>query len=62
MRVLAHCYERGYIDGPEGLDQLKAMISERWKGERAIAYGSQLRMVELLEAIHCAFGGLELNR
>jgi glycerol-3-phosphate dehydrogenase len=62
LRVLAHLYQHRTVDAPEGLDDLRSFLLERWKGERAILWDTQLRQAELQEAMHCALLGLELER
>jgi glycerol-3-phosphate dehydrogenase len=59
LRVLGHLYESGRLDTERGLDNLREFLDERWKGERTIFWGAQLKQAELLEAIHCGFLGLE---
>lgn len=59
LRVMAHLHETRGDDGL-GLDQLRSFVNERWKGEQAILFGSQLQQAELTEAIHCALYGFEL--
>jgi len=59
LRVLGHLYQGGRFDDGLGLDSLREFLDERWKGERSIFWGAQLRQAELAEAIHCGLFGLE---
>ena len=60
LRVLTHLVETDQLRTRHGLDHLRAFLNERWKGERAILFGTQLQQAELKEALHCALLGLEL--
>lgn len=60
IRVLAHMYDKGELTGAHGLDDIKAFLNERWKGQRPILWGEQLAQAELAEAMHCGFFDLEL--
>ena len=53
-RVLAHLAENGHLAGSDGLEQLRSMLQERWKGQRVVAFHDQLRQIELLEAVYRA--------
>ena len=59
LRVLGHLYQTGRLETGRGLDHLREFLDERWKGERTIFWGAQLRQAEMLEAIHCGFLGLD---
>jgi glycerol-3-phosphate dehydrogenase len=59
-RVLAHMYNQGALSGPDGVDDIKAFLDERWKGQQAIFWGDQLVQAELTEAMHCGLFDLEL--
>ena len=60
LRVLTHLYRTDHVRADDGLDHLKAFVNERWKGEQAVLFGTQLEQAELDEALHCALLGLEL--
>ncbi len=60
-RVMAHMYNNGRLSGPDGVDELKAFLSERWKGQQPIFWGDQLIQAELTEAMHCGLFDLELE-
>lgn len=60
VRVLAHMYDKGARTGSHGVDDIKAFLNERWKGQLPIFWGEQLIQAELTEAMHCGFFDLEL--
>ncbi len=60
VRVLAHMYDKGALSGTHGIDDIKAFLNERWKGQLPIFWGAQLIQAELTEAMHCGFFDLEL--
>jgi glycerol-3-phosphate dehydrogenase len=60
LRVLGQLYREGRTESSQGLDDLRSFLTERWKGERAVLFGTQLRQAELKEALHCALFGMEL--
>jgi len=60
VRVLAHMYDKGAMSGEHGLEDIKAFLNERWKGQRPIFWGEQLIQAELTEAMHSGFFDLEL--
>lgn len=61
LRMAAHMYDRETLRSDQGLDQLRSFFNERWKGQHPVLWGGQLIQVELSEAIHCGFLGLELD-
>ncbi|MFO7749997.1 MAG: anaerobic glycerol-3-phosphate dehydrogenase subunit GlpA [Desulfobacteraceae bacterium] len=60
VRVLAHMYDTQKAAGSRGLDEIKAFLNERWKGQKPIFWGDQLIQAELTEALHCGLFDLEL--
>ncbi|MBA3010313.1 MAG: FAD-dependent oxidoreductase [Proteobacteria bacterium] len=62
LRVLSHLYNRGEITGPQGVDGLRRFLNERWKGERALLWGTSLAQSSLKEMIHCGLFCLELGQ
>lgn len=58
-RVVSHMYDRGYLKGDEGIDNIRQFIRERWKGQRSVAWSKGLIQAELQEAFHCGLYGLE---
>lgn len=59
LRLAAHLHRHGLLAGRQGLEQIKAFLEERWRGQRPVLWGSQLGQAELQEAIHC--GLLDLD-
>jgi glycerol-3-phosphate dehydrogenase len=53
-------YDKGALTGTHGVDDIKAFLNERWKGQLPIFWGEQLIQAELTEAMHCGFFDLEL--
>jgi glycerol-3-phosphate dehydrogenase len=60
VRVAAYLYDREQFVSDQGLIELRAFFSERWKGIRPILWGMSLIQEELQEALHCGLFGLEL--
>ncbi|MBU0733949.1 MAG: anaerobic glycerol-3-phosphate dehydrogenase subunit A [Proteobacteria bacterium] len=58
-RVSAFLYQTGQMKGTEGLEDLKAFLQERWRGERPVLWHSQMMQAELKEALYCGSFGLE---
>jgi len=61
QRIAARLYDRGTFSGREGIAQLRAFLNERWRGRRLLLEDASLAQAELLEAMHCALFGLELE-
>jgi glycerol-3-phosphate dehydrogenase len=53
-------YDRGELDSDQGLKDLKAFLSSRWRGMRPMLWDTALIQEELQEAVHCGIFGLEL--
>ena len=60
MRVAAHLYEQGVLHQDQGLENIKAFLGERWKGERTVLWGEQLIQTGFKEALYCGLLDLEL--
>ncbi|HKK90683.1 MAG TPA: anaerobic glycerol-3-phosphate dehydrogenase subunit GlpA [Desulfobacteraceae bacterium] len=60
VRVLAHMYDSRKTGAHKGIDDIKAFLNERWKGQQPIFWGDQLIQAELTEALHCGLFDLEL--
>jgi glycerol-3-phosphate dehydrogenase len=60
QRVSAYLYDRGKYQGDQGLDNLRAFLRERWRGQHPLLWDTALVQSELLEAMHCGLFGLEL--
>jgi glycerol-3-phosphate dehydrogenase len=61
LRLTAFLYDRDKFTGNSGLSEIKAFLSERWRGQRPLLWGTALVQSELQEAIHCGLLGLELD-
>ncbi len=60
MRVAAHLYDTGKYASWRGLLSMRNFFAGRFKGQRPILWGAQMRQQELAEALHCGLLGLEL--
>lgn len=58
-RVSAFLQETGQMKEAGGLEDLRAFLQERWRGERPILCHSQMMQAELKEALYCGSFGLE---
>jgi glycerol-3-phosphate dehydrogenase len=61
QRVSAYLYDRGEFQGDQGLEELRAFLKERWRGQQPLLWDMPLAQAELLEAMHCGLFGLELE-
>jgi glycerol-3-phosphate dehydrogenase len=61
LRINAYLYDQGRLAGREGLTDLRAFLSARWRGMRPILWDTALLQEELQEALHCGYLGLELE-
>ncbi|MBU2648007.1 anaerobic glycerol-3-phosphate dehydrogenase subunit A [bacterium] len=59
IRVVAHLYHQEVLHGNEGPATLKDFLHDRWIGQHAVLWGSQLAQAELSEAVHCGLFDLE---
>jgi glycerol-3-phosphate dehydrogenase len=59
IRICAYMYDHGQLDSNQGLQDLKAFLSSRWKGMRPMLWDAALIQEELQEAMHCGLFGLE---
>jgi glycerol-3-phosphate dehydrogenase len=62
LRTSAYLYDSGEVTGGEGLNGIRAFISERWRGIRPLLWDTPLIQAELQEAIYCGMFGLELSQ
>jgi glycerol-3-phosphate dehydrogenase len=60
LRLTAHLYDRGAFLQDQGIADLKHFSNTRWKGQRAVLFGEQLKQAELQEAMYCGLFDLEL--
>ena len=60
MRVTGLMYDEEYIKDSQGLDNIKFLLDERFKGQKPVLWDSQLAQAELNEAMFCSFFGLDM--
>ena len=60
-RITAHLYQSERFSGRDGVSNLRAFLTERWRGQRPLLWGPAMIQYELQEAMHCALFGLELE-
>ncbi len=60
LRVTGFMYDEAYIKESQGLDNIKFLLKERFKGQKPVLWGSQLAQSELNEGIFCSFFGLDM--
>jgi len=61
IRIAAYLYDRGHLSADQGIDNLKAFINGRWKGQRSLLWDMPVIQADLQEAMHCGLFGLELQ-
>jgi glycerol-3-phosphate dehydrogenase len=61
LRVTGFMYDEAYIKGSQGLDNIRFLLAERFKGQKSVLWGSQLAQAELNEAMFCSFYGLDVT-
>jgi glycerol-3-phosphate dehydrogenase len=61
QRIAAYLYDIEELAGSEGLENIRAFVSERWRGERPLLWDTSLIQAELKEALYCGLFGVELN-
>jgi glycerol-3-phosphate dehydrogenase len=60
LRLTAHLYGQGVFKQDQGITDLRHFSNTRWKGQRAVLFGEQLKQAELQEAMYCGLFDLEL--
>ena len=60
LRLTAHLYDQGAFQKNQGIADLRHFTNTRWKGQRAVLFGDQLKQAELQEAMYCGLFDLEL--
>jgi glycerol-3-phosphate dehydrogenase len=60
LRIAAYLYDMDVLTSKEGLEDMKAFISERWRGIRPLLWDTPLIQAELQEALYCGLLGIEL--
>jgi len=58
-RIAAYLHGRGVFKGRDGINQIKAMTENRWKGLRPVVCGDSAAQLELQESVHMGVFGLE---
>lgn len=61
LRVTGHLYDEGYLEGGQGLFELKHFIGRRWKGFSPVLWGLGMVQADLQEALYCGALDLELE-
>jgi glycerol-3-phosphate dehydrogenase len=60
QRLAAYLYDCQQFEKSQGLDDLRAFLKERWRGQQLLLWDTPLAQAELLEAMHCGLFCLEL--
>ena len=60
LRITAQLYDQGIFQRDQGISDLRHFVNSRWKGQRPILFGEQLKQAELQEAIYCGLFDLEI--
>lgn len=61
LRITSQLYHQGTFQQDQGITSLAHFIDSRWKGQRPVLFGEQLKQAELQEAIYCGLFDLELQ-
>jgi len=61
LRVTGFMYDEAYIKESQGLDNIKYLLTERFKGQKPVLWDYQLAQAELNEAMFCSFFGLDMD-
>ena len=59
QRLAAYLYDRGELQGNQGLLELRSFLEKRWRGQQPLLWDISLAQAELLEAMHSGLFGLE---
>jgi glycerol-3-phosphate dehydrogenase len=59
LRLTAHFYDQGTFQQNQGGADLTHFTNSRWKGQRPVLFGEQLKQAELQEAMYCGLFDLE---
>jgi glycerol-3-phosphate dehydrogenase len=60
LRITAQLYDSGRFQQDRGIADLTHFTNLRWKGQRPVLFGEQLKQAELQEAMYCGLFDLEL--
>jgi glycerol-3-phosphate dehydrogenase len=58
--LAAYLYDNHLLHNTQGVDELRAFLRERWRGQHPLLWNSAMVQAELLEAMHCGLFGIEL--
>ncbi len=61
LRVASAMYDMNYLNGDEGIENIRDFIENRWKGVKPVTRGITASQVEIQETIHCGLFGLDLS-
>jgi glycerol-3-phosphate dehydrogenase len=61
QRVAAYLYDRRHLENHQGVEELRGLLRERWRGQQPLLWDAPLAQAELLEAMHCGLFGIELG-
>lgn len=59
LRILSYLYDSGFFKEEKGIDDLRILLNERWKGLHPLLWDHAMLQAELMEALHCGFLGME---
>ncbi len=62
LRITAQLYDQGTFQQDQGITDLTHFTNSRWKGQRPVLFGEQLKQAELQEAMYCGLFDLELPK
>ncbi len=60
LRITAQLYDQGTFQLDQGIADLTHFTNSRWKGQRPVLFGEQLKQAELQEAMYCGLFDMEL--
>jgi len=52
LRAIGFLVEEGLLATPEAMNRLETFWAERWRGQEAVAWGAQLRQMELFRGLY----------
>jgi glycerol-3-phosphate dehydrogenase len=61
LRITSELYRQGTFQQKQGMTSLAHFTDSRWKGQRPVLFGEQLKQAELQEAMYCGLFDLELS-
>jgi glycerol-3-phosphate dehydrogenase len=61
LRITSELYHQGIFQQNQGMTSLAHFTDSRWKGQRPVLFGEQLKQAELQEAMYCGLFDLELS-